>query len=369
MKILVVNRLFDGVSGGVERMTIALMNEMSNRGHQVHLLSWDQANANTRYPLSDKVVWYRLNMGDARKKAGFWLRLKRQLAIRKLISSLHPDVVIAFQHGPFFTISTSLLGLGIPVVAAERSAPDRFEHVRAKKWKSIIFQSFRLADCITIQSPDFISGYPAYLRERILCIPNPVRPARAMAEPGMNPGTKQLLCVGRLSYPKNQAVLIKAFSKLANALPDWQLVLVGDGEDEFDLKQLATSTGLIDRVSFVSATTDIERFYIYSHLFCLPSYWEGFPNALAEAMAHGLPAVGFADCAGVRQLIMHGKSGFLAEGNGSVESLAAALLPLMQDAVLRRRMGAEAIVSMTAYAPEAIFNQWEAGLQKLVHHG
>jgi len=94
-------------------------------------------------------------------------------------------------------------------------------------------------------------------------------------------------------------------------------------------------------------------------LFCLPSLWEGFPNALAEALAYGLPAVGFSDCAGVRDLIVSGKNGLLAEGNGDSETLAKALEMLMVSTETRRVMSEAAIESVKTYSPEKIFSQWE----------
>jgi glycosyltransferase involved in cell wall biosynthesis len=213
---------------------------------------------------------------------------------------------------------------------------------------------------------DYVQDYPTYLRDRIVSIPNPVNSAMALAKPeGESGKVRRLLSVGRLSYQKNQSVLVEAFTQIAGRVPEWQLVLVGAGEDEAKLKQLVAANGLADRVVFTGAVKDVERQYLDSHLFCLPSSWEGFPNALAEAMAHGLPAVGYAGCAGVGQLIADGKTGLLAQGNGSPDALARTLLALMVDDDLRRRMGAEAVASMAHYTPSVIFDRWESLFKKL----
>lgn len=366
MKVMFVSRLFHEVSGGVERMAIALMNELARRGHRIELLSWDKSGAETYYPLDGRVVWHKLDMGDANHKAGWWLRFQRQLIIRRLLTQSRPDIMIAFQHGPFLAAAVAAIGLGIPIVAAERNAPQRFDHLRAGKRRGLIFGSFRLADCITVQLDDYVDGYPPYLRERIVSIPNPVQPARQLARPAGEPGSvKWLLCVGRLSFQKNQSALIEAFAQLVEKVPDWHLLLVGAGEDEAKLKQLIADKGMTDRVTLAGAVKDVERLYLTSHLFCLPSRWEGFPNALAEAMAHGLPAVGFAGCAGVKQLIVDSCTGKLAQGNGTVETLAAALLPLMQDDALRMRMGIASAAAMSQYAPHEIYDCWESLLQKV----
>jgi glycosyltransferase involved in cell wall biosynthesis len=362
MKILFVNRLYDQIVGGVEAQSIALMNDLVARGHSVELLSWDRAHAQTWYPLDYRVVWHKLDIGDAAQKAGWRSRLRRQGAIRRIVSRARPDVVIAFQDGAFLAAATAMLGLGIPVVAAERNAPQRFDHLRSGKRRGrFVFQTFRLADCITVQWNDYIREYPAWLRERIVSIPNPVSPVAVRANPGGGlDARRRLLSVGRLGYPKNQSALVEAFAQIAEKAPNWRLLLVGAGEDERKLKQMVQARTLQDKVEFVGAVKEVGPYYLDSHLFCLPSRWEGFPNALAEAMAHGLPAVGYAECAGVGQLIKSGRNGLLAAGNGSPETLADCLLALMADDDMRRRMGEEAAATVAPYAPNVVFDQWES---------
>lgn len=360
MKILFVSRLFEGVSGGVERMAIVMMNELARRGHQIELLSWDRCGATTYYPLDPAVRWHHLDMGDANARAGWGLRLRRQVVIRRLLARSRPDVLIAFQHGPFLTVATAAIGLGIPIVAAERNAPHRFDHLKAGKRRSLIFQTFRLATRITVQFDDYVAGYPVYLRARIVSIHNPVQTASGLAEPCGRPGEEmRLISVGRLSYQKNQAALIEAFALLAGRAPEWRLVLVGAGEDEGRLRELVARCGLSERVEFTGAVKDVESQYLRSHAFCLSARWEGFHNALAEAMAHGLPAVGYVGCAGTGQLIRHGETGLLAAGNGSVEALAETLAGLLMDAGQREHLGRAAAQDMARFTPHLIFDRWE----------
>ena len=113
MKILVVGRKFGGVAGGVERMAIPLLNALCERGHEARLLTWDLDGAEAYYPVNPGIRWHRLNMGDAAVKAGWKLRLARQLRMRALIERERPDVIVAFQQGPFVAIRLAALGLGI----------------------------------------------------------------------------------------------------------------------------------------------------------------------------------------------------------------------------------------------------------------
>ena len=122
MKILFAARSFDDMAGGVERMSISIMNEMVERGHEVSLFTWDVEGAKTFYAMSNKVNWLKINLGDPRGKAGWWIRIQRAYRIRKMVRKMSPDLVLAFQHGIFFALRIYTVGMGIPFIAAERNA-------------------------------------------------------------------------------------------------------------------------------------------------------------------------------------------------------------------------------------------------------
>ncbi|MDO8264190.1 MAG: glycosyltransferase family 4 protein [Gallionella sp.] len=367
MKVIFSSRLFDGIAGGVERMAIAMMNDLTARGHSIELISLDRADATTFYPLDPAVEWHRIDIGDANHKASsqeVWTRLK---IIRRIVLNARPDVAIGFQQGAFFSLAVATLGLGLPVVAAERNAPQRFDHLRDGHGRRFQFESFRLAKRVAIQLESYRKHYPRFVQRRIVTIPNPVLQQLQSAAPaGIPKSRKKLLCVARLSYQKNQDLLIRAFASLAGAFPDWDLILTGGGEDETKLKSLVENFGLENRVTFLGAVSDVGPLYLGSHLFCLSSRWEGFPNALAEAMAYGLPAVGFADCAGVNELIVPGETGLLAAAGS--ENLANVLAELMSDDDRRRRMGGAAKEAVVTFAPTEVFDRWEELFLNLAKH-
>lgn len=361
MKILFVCRKFDNVAGGVEKMSIALMNEMAIRGHSIHLVTWDQEHAKAYYQLDTRVKWHKLNTGDATQKASWMIRIKRQYLLRRLVKTIRPDCIIAFQHGPFITIALAILGLRCPVIAAERNAPSRFDHLRSGKQRSLIFHTFRLAQRITLQFDNYRQSYPDYLQSKISVISNPVFPIQKLTEIDEIPlsGKRYILSVGRLGYQKNMQVLLRAFHKASQYSEEWILKIIGDGEDLPELKKLTHELQMENKVVFLGTIKEISKEYFKSHIFVLSSRWEGFPNALGEALSSGLPAVGFEDCAGVNQLIIPHKNGILAKGNDDTDTLARALSELMYDEALRERMGKEAKTVINYYHPENIYNQWE----------
>ena len=152
---------------------------------------------------------------------------------------------------------------------------------------------------------------------------------------------------------------MKAFDKIAENFPDWELHLAGDGERRNLVEETVDKSVHKDRMRLLGAQKDTERLYCNANLFALASRWEGFPNAIAEASAHGLPCVGFDECGGMSDVITHGKTGHLAPGNQNVVTLAKSLSALMADDATRAEMGANAKEAMKEFAPSVIFDQWE----------
>lgn len=357
MNILIMNRQYDGIFGGVELMSTALANEMNARGHNVHIVSLDMPDAKMRYDLNDSIQWHKISTVPAAKKASWLERLQRFKKIRNIAQSNNIDVAIGFQDGAFLSLALALLKTDIPVIAAERNSPSRFEFTKEGKYQNLRYQSFRLAKNVTVQCDSYIKKYPAYLREKIVPISNPVFPVKKKSDPkGKKAKEKIILSVGRASYQKNYEVLVRAFSKISSKYPDWKLVLVGDGDRLEKLKFMAKGCA----IEFAGYQKDPAPYYAEAQIFCLPSLWEGFPNALAEAMSHGLSCVGFKGCDGINDLIEDGKTGYLAAGNDNAESLAEALDTMISEDEKWQEMGDAGRKKISQYTPELIYDKWEA---------
>ena len=152
-------------------------------------------------------------------------------------------------------------------------------------------------------------------------------------------GRPRVLCVGRLFPEKGQSVLLHAFARIIERGVDAELELVGYGPAEDGLKRLSARLGLSDRVIFAGAVGQdaIAAHYEAASVFCLPSFWEGIPVVLMEALACRRPVIATA-VAGVRELVRDGENGLLVSP-GREDELADALERLLEDPTLRRRMG------------------------------
>jgi glycosyltransferase involved in cell wall biosynthesis len=193
-------------------------------------------------------------------------------------------------------------------------------------------------------------------------IPNPVLapPTIATSTPiRLGLGVrKRLLAVGRLEYQKGFDVLVNVFARVAPAFTEWELVIVGEGSLRSELQDRITALHLTDRVVLAGYTPDVGAWYRSAQLFVCSSRFEGFPNALVEAMAYGLPSISF-DCkTGPREIIRDGIDGILVPA-ADEGALLAALGRAMSDAGLRERLGRRAAEVRTRFGITTISNLWE----------
>ncbi|HJP68396.1 MAG TPA: glycosyltransferase, partial [Sphingomicrobium sp.] len=170
---------------------------------------------------------------------------------------------------------------------------------------------------------------------------------------------KTLLCVGGLRAEKDHSTLLLAFARIAGRFSDWKLRIIGDGPLIEPLRRQIAGLGLHNRVELPGASPWVEEEYEGAQLFVLPSIYEAFPNSVAEALARGLPAIGFADCPGTNALIIPGVNGDLADGSDRVVALAESLAKLMNDASLRKSLGEAGPRSIERFSLGAAVDCWE----------
>ena len=161
----------------------------------------------------------------------------------------------------------------------------------------------------------------------------------AAPQTGRTDGEILLVFVGRLAPVKGLRVLIGAMAKLAETLPNLRLILVGDGPDRAALERAAAPLG--DRVRFTGylSQSSVAEMLRNADICVLPSFAEGVPVVLMEALASSRPVVA-TQVAGVGELVEDGKSGFLVPPGDEI-SLADRIRTLALDPALRERMGAE----------------------------
>ena len=152
------------------------------------------------------------------------------------------------------------------------------------------------------------------------------------------------------------------------ACPGWRLVVWGDGPERPRLEALATESGVGDRVQLPGQSPSPGAWLEQAGIFALTSSYEGYPNALAEAMAAGLAVVSTACPIGPRTMVRHGVDGLLV-ANGDLQELSQALGQLMRDPSLRSRLGTACRDSRRAATPEEAVANWTELLLRAVGPG
>ncbi|WP_328860539.1 glycosyltransferase family 4 protein [Streptomyces sp. NBC_00306] len=190
---------------------------------------------------------------------------------------------------------------------------------------------------------------------RVLAIPNSV--PEPVVEPSDTSGTT-VVAAGRLASEKQYHVLIEAFGKVAAVRPDWTLRICGWGKEKDRLRRRIDELGLYNSVHLMGPRSPIEPEWAKGAIAVSTSRHESFGMTLVEAMRCGLPVVS-TDCDyGPREIIADGVDGLLVPV-GDADAVAAALLRLIDDEDLRRRMGAAARRNARRFDPGPVAKQYE----------
>jgi glycosyltransferase involved in cell wall biosynthesis len=150
-------------------------------------------------------------------------------------------------------------------------------------------------------------------------------------------GSFNILCVSRLIARKGVDYLIKALPDILKCHANTKLIIVGEGNMEFELKELTSSLGIVDSVIFRGYVPHEELPCIYkeSDIFVLPSLWEGMSNSLLEAIASGLPVM-VTDTGGTKELI---RDNGIIIPKGDSSAISESVIRLLNNKELRSSMG------------------------------
>ena len=344
--------------GGAERIMSYLVAHLADR-HDVTLLTLDRPDALSFYPLPDSVRHVGIDKLGGRGIRRLARVLSRPLRIRREMRAFDPDVVVSFMDTMNVTALISCVGLGVPVVVSERNDPALNRLSRLKE--TLRDRIYPLARRVVMQTNRAARYFPPGLQPKLKVIPNPVPPSSRRAEPDKTnaEGRWRVIAVGRLERQKGFDLLVEAFGRIAQERPEWDLVIFGEGPERAELEGSVARLDLGGRVQLPGIVTDLAAELAASHLMAFPSRYEGFPNALAEGLAVGLPAVGFRGVSGVEDLIVDGQTGLLANSEDGTAALAGALAALMSDAPRRRQLGEAARDHVTQWAPSRVLALWE----------
>lgn len=330
-RVRVVHVLLTMDVGGLERVALDLCRLVDPTQFDCRIICVRQAGAMAPLARANGVP---LEALGARGALSGILRLARQLR------RLRPHVVHSHNPGSHRVAVPARLVARAPVLVHTkhgRNSPDDPRAVATNR------RLARLTDVIVAVSQDAaevaaeIEGISA---AKVRVIHNGVELGEPLSPSLWASCPPRAITVARLDPVKDQATMLHAARKVADARPSFKLDIVGDGPSLGGLKALANSLGLTSTVSFLGYHQDVRPLLLRPQIFLLSSVSEGIALTLLEAMAAGLPAVA-TDVGGNREVVLDGFTGYLVPPRDP-EALAAKVLALLDDPVRLQAAGAAA---------------------------
>lgn len=329
--------------GGAERVTTRLASSFSN-DYEVNIVTLRKADI--EYKINNDIN--RINIENSNY-------LGIIMEIRQVVKKINPEFVIVMFAPMFPIIYFSLLGLKIPKIVSERNDPSNFS---GKDIIKLIYQILlKKSDGIVFQTEQAQKYYFPNGSEKARIIYNPI----CIDElPELHEGLrkKEVVAIGRLHPQKNHKLLINAFAKIHHKIPDYKLVIYGEGDLRDELTSLKNSKGCSEYINLYGKTNNVLEKIKEASLFVLSSNYEGMPNALLEAMAMGVPVISTdCPCGGPSELITDEINGLLV-GVGDEDGLANAILKMLNNHDKANKMALNALNIRSDLSIELISKQW-----------
>lgn len=355
-------------SGGAERVTSLLANYWAEQGWNVTIVTQAPITADF-YVLNKAVLRQSIELSRESKSvfSAVINNLKRIYLYRGVLKAGRPDIAISMMTVENVLLPISSVGMNIPTIGSERNYPPLLPV--GKLWSALRRVTYPYLDAMVAQTEKIVSWLSENAPSPIIRkIPNPILMPLGRSEPLVDPDVflstigiekKVLLAVGRLEPQKGFHRLVDAFAEAVRVNGDWILVIVGSGSLRDDLIKHISEENIDEKIYLAGSVGNVGDWYSKANAYVMSSHFEGFPNTLLEAMAHGLPCIS-TDCdTGPSELIVNDLNGMLVT-NGSHAAMVDGLVKLMNDHELRMRLGNAAKNVVEKYSMQSISSEWES---------
>lgn len=308
-------------AGGAQRQLVGLATFLKGKGYNVTVAI---------YHIDNGELFYADNLLSAGVPYVFLKKAERNLTrpyyIAKYIRKVRPDVVISYLFTPCICASFArIFNRHFKLIVSERNTTQQ-----TGKNEKIRFNLFRWANNVVpnaFAQEDYIIRTFPFLSNKVVTIPNFVDTQRFYPNYHQRSGIPEIAIVATIWPSKNTLGFIDAVELLTKSNIPFHISWYGKdiaNIDYFNLcQQKIEEKGLSKYISLLEKTNKIAERYREADYFCLPSFYEGTPNVICEAMASGLP-VACSDVCDNARYVAEGVNGFLFNPN-EVESMATAI--------------------------------------------
>lgn len=350
--------------GGAERVVTNLAHQFYIEGHEVLIAT--EWNGNNEFKIDSGIRRVHVGLAETDEKKSRVARIvSRIVKLRNLIKKEKPDILIAFTRNVNYRALMATIGMKVPVIISIRTDPvGHYDSIADKIQIPLLFP--RAAGCV-FQTQGQREFFPDGTQKKSRIILNPINP-KYIGVPKPERRTKTVVQSGRLVDFKNQLMLIRAFVKVHEKHPDYDLKIYGgdsfDGTKEL-LEALIAEKHAESYVTLMGASDSLEKELVDAAVYAFSSDWEGLPNALLEAMALGLPIVATdCPCGGPRTVMKDGENGLLIPIKDE-DRMAEGICWLIEHPEEAEHMGDNARKIADIANGQAIFEQWRDYINEL----
>lgn len=316
--------------GGAERVLLEIALGLQKRGHQVEVIAWLDVDEYQDACYSSIKRHYLLAKDKYR-----WLRSipRSAVLLRKFVTRFNPDVVEI--HAPNVTWLAACAGLRIPCIHVLHGYGNitRISTLKDKLIRHLSRFTARVlkVSYIVVSKSMMPVAAQFYGSEfsNFTAVPNGVDLMKYMSKRSPPVSPPAILMLGTLSPNKGQVQGIRAFTRLLKYIPEALLIIVGDGVDRDLLNALVQDGGLTSNVKLLGTRDDVPNIFAATHILWQLSVSEAMPMVVIEAMASGVPVIGF-DVRGTNDVIVDKTTGYLVPF-GDVTAIADKTVELLND--------------------------------------
>ena len=346
-------------TGGTERVTTILSKALSERGHEVHIVSCTGADQEPFFEIDKRVKLHYL--APSKDKYPFPIRdIRRIVLLKRLYKQINPDIILIVDAG------RSLVNIpasrGYKVITWEHFNVGINWHLGHRLSRKIAAKYSDLI--VTLTKPDATAYMDVFKAKNATCIYNPVTIDASEVSKMEN---KICLAIGRLVAQKNFIHLINAWHLTKAKDQGWKLRIIGAGKQEKMLVNRINELKLNNSIEMLAPQKNVVEQYKNASVYAMSSHHEGLPLVLIEAMAMGLPIVSY-DCpTGPADIVSHEKTGLLTPYM-NIEALAEGLDRVMLNESLRKEFHKQSLIEVEKFSVNTIVDKWESVFKNLLEN-